>query len=96
MDELSDRELEDLKRRAVETRWRGGWLSRVLRASDLDASYWIPRLVTALRQVRQRCAQLERDCAQLQREYEGLRYGPAPQSPLEVDVATPDDADKRR
>ena len=80
MDEMSDRELEDLK----------------LGASDLDASYWIPKLVTALQGVRQRCAQLERDCGRLQREYEDLRYGPAPPSPLEVDVATKDDADKRR
>jgi hypothetical protein len=91
MDEMSDQELEDLQRRAVETRGRWSRLSRVLGAPELDASYWIPRLVTELQRVRQRCAQLERDCARLQREYECLRYGPTPASPLETHTTTEGD-----
>lgn len=77
MDGMTDQELADLKRKAMQDRRRWGSLDRVLGRSDLDAGYWIPALVTEVQRARPRCAKLEQDCAQLQREYDALRYGPA-------------------
>jgi hypothetical protein len=78
MNQISDEELADLKRKATQERSRRGWHYGLLGRSDLDSGYWIAELVTEIQRLRQRCAQLEGDYAQLQREYDVLRYGTSP------------------